>query len=128
MSRQKILEAELLNQHLEETEERMDALEKNRGELQQLKDAIDALQGLEGGEETLVPLARGIFVKAKHVQTDRLLVNVGKGIVIPKTPEELRASLDEQERELGEERERLRARFEALLGRIKEIEKGFEGK
>lgn len=124
--KQEMLRAELLHEELNEIEERLRMLDQQHVEAHSLIDAVEQISALAPGEEMLVPLATGIYVKATYAQTDEFMVNVGSGVVVPKTLEELRSDIEEQLHALEHHQRELHAKFEALLAQLDSLKESFK--
>jgi prefoldin alpha subunit len=88
--------------NLQQIQQQMGMLEQQAENLEQQKDhfynlisstrsSISTLKGIENPfnkSEFLLPLSGGIYVKAKLLDYENVLINVGSGVVIPKSVDE----------------------------------------
>lgn len=119
------MQAEMLNSQLEQLEEQLEQLEEQRAEVQHLQRSLDEFSGLKGGDEIMVSLATGIFARATYSGDDELLVNVGAGTLIKKTPLEVHEDLDVQLQSMDEAEQKIRAEFEQKLHELEELQERF---
>jgi prefoldin alpha subunit len=122
VSREQMFEAEMIHQQLGNLQDYLAKIDKQIAEVLSLKDALDQFCTVKKGEELLVPLAAGVFMKAVATEDHTLHVNVGKGVVVPKSIEGVQAMLDEQLTEMRAYEQQLQQQFEELLGKLKRIE------
>ena len=55
--------------------------------------AVEAMETAEAGEEMLVPIGSGSFIHARLASKEKVVLNVGAGVSIEKTPAEAKESL-----------------------------------
>lgn len=112
-------EIKKLNQHLERIDEQL-------SELNSSKIIVNEFSAFKKGEELRVPLSSGIYIKTEVTDTKKIMVNVGAGVSVEKTPKEVTKILDTQLVELSGYRERLVEQMRAMIQRIEVIQKEFE--
>ncbi len=108
-----------MNAHLENIDEQIAELNSNKIVLNKFSD-------LKRDDELKVPLTSGIYINTVLKDTKKLLVNVGAGITVEKTPEQVIKILDSQLTELVKYRNQVVNQMKALIDRIEEIQKEFE--
>ena len=108
-----------MNAHLENIDEQIAELNSNKIVLNKFSD-------LKRDDELKVPLTSGIYINTVLKDTKKLLVNVGAGITVEKTPEQVIKILDSQLTELVKYRNKVVNQMKALIDRIEEIQKEFE--
>ncbi len=118
----KTLDDELkkLNAHLENMNEQI-------AELNDSKEIVNKFSELRKQDEIRVPLASGIYIKASILDTENLMINVGSGVTVEKTPSQVNNILDKQLEELSGYREQLIEQMKMLIARIEEIQNNLEG-
>ncbi len=124
--RERMFEAELTNQQLEQLQQYMQKLQKQTNEIATLHEEIKKYAVVKGGEELLVPIANGIFVKAIASPDKTFMVNIGAGTVVEKTEAEVLAIVDKQLHDLREYDASLQKEFDALLTKLTLIQQEFE--
>jgi len=121
-SREQMFEAEMLHQQLENLQEYLAKVGKQTAEVIALKEALEQFKKVKKGDEMLVPVAAGVFMKAIATDDHTLHVNVGKGVVVPKDIDGVNAMLDEQLGEMNQYELQLQTQFESLFAKLKAIE------
>jgi prefoldin alpha subunit len=94
-----VVEARVLESTYNELTARQNLLERA---LLETRAALDAITGLDANPspEILTQIGGGAMLRSPPPSTDKVLVNVGSGIVIEKPREEAKALLDERNREV----------------------------
>ena len=108
-----------MNAHLERIDEQIAELNSNKIVLNKFSD-------LKVGDELKVPITSGVYINAELKNTKKLLVNVGSGMTVEKTAEQVVKILDSQLTELVKYREQVVNQMKSLIDRIEEIQKQFE--
>lgn len=111
-----------MEQHMNRLSDELQALENKSAELKTIQEALSDLNEKEEGTELLVPLSNGIFMKAKLVDAKQLLVNVGKGTIVPKSNEEAKKMVAEQQAELDKYKTSIITQMQAIDEKAYEIE------
>jgi len=94
----------------------MEMLEKQQSELANTRKALNELPNTPNGREILIPLAAGIFAKAKLEKNDKVFVNVGSNVTVGKTPEQALIMVQEQMDQIAEYEKELTAGLMKLSG------------
>lgn len=92
----KALQLGMLNSKLKELEQQIMLLEKQVNELQVCQMAIDELKNIKPDKEMLAPINPGVFVKAKIVENDKLIIDCGSGVFCKKSLGESTAFVQEK--------------------------------
>lgn len=88
-----------LSQRLEFLQKQIQVLEHQLSELKEVGDSIGAI---DANEEILFPLGAGVYIKGKLVSSDKVVMNVGRGVVVEKKAEDALALVSEQIKSLEE--------------------------
>lgn len=120
---EKFMEFQMLQQQNSQIQKQLQQIEAQKSEIENIKKSIDEMKKVEVGEEMLVPMASGIFAKAKLEKKDSLMVNVGKGIVVEKSFDEVKTLLDEQKTEVRKVEESLTEQMQKTTAKLGQIEK-----
>ena len=91
---------QMMQQQLEQLTQHVELLQQHMVELEDSRSALEGLGKVELESELLAPIANGIFVKGKLVDSENLLVNVGLGVVVEKSVADVIILLDTQKRDL----------------------------
>ena len=108
-----------MNAHLERIDEQIAELNSNKNVLNKFSD-------LKVGDELKVPITSGVYINAELKDTKKILVNVGSGMTVEKTLEQVVKILDSQLTELVKYREQIVNQMKSLIDKIEEIQKQFE--
>ncbi|RLF05648.1 MAG: prefoldin subunit alpha [Thermoprotei archaeon] len=124
-SRRERLAAEYtaLSQLAEEVRRRIELLNATLNEVASAKSALEELEVVEEGEELLVPIGAGVYVRAKVSGKSEVLVTIGANILVEKSIEEARKYLDEREQKLRDMLQRHVSDYQSLMSRLGEIER-----
>jgi prefoldin alpha subunit len=123
---QKLLwQASVLQKEAEEVAEKLNAIEKELGELSSFSSSLEYLSKTD--EKTILSsLGKGVSIRSE-ISEKELFVEVGAGVVVKKSPEEVKKVVESQITKLRKAKNALGARFEvlktALQQAVKEIEK-----
>ena len=94
--KEKYMEYQLLMQQFQQLQENISALEKHIFELRALDDNLSSLSKTKAGEETLMPLGSGIFVKGELKDNSNVVMNVGGGVCVEKSVDEAKDTVSIQ--------------------------------
>lgn len=112
-------EVKKLNTHLENVDEQL-------AELNSSIEIINQFSELKKGEELRVPITSGIYIKSELADTTSLMINVGSGVTVEKSPLEVTKILNSQVTELNKYRNDIVSQMKVIITRIEEIQKVFE--
>lgn len=111
-----------LAQLLEDVRRRVELLNTTLAELAAAKSALEEIGSLSEGEELLVPVGAGVFIRARLASKDKVLVTLGANVMVEKTLEDTRKYLEEREQKVRDVLQKSVADYQALVGRLREIE------
>lgn len=111
-----------LAQLLEDVRRRVDILNTTLAEISAAKSALEEVSSLSEGEELLVPVGAGVFVRAKLAGKDKVLVTLGANIMVEKALEDTRKYLEEREQKVRDALQKSVADYQALVSRLRDIE------
>lgn len=123
---QKYMEHQLLGQQIKQLENQLQTIENQIMEINVVGQGIDSLKKTKTGTEILVPVSSGIFLKGGLVNNQKLLINVGAGVVVEKTIEGAKQLLRNQLDELDKLRNQIIAQLQKLTLQASEIENELE--
>jgi len=103
MKQADIIEFQVRSKELEQVQEYLGKLGEQQTEVAQLLAALDAFAQLPTGEETLFPLANGIFAQGTLATNATLFLNIGEGVIVPRTVVETKTLITEQLGKLQEQ-------------------------
>ena len=115
-------QAENIMQQLSLTQMTADGLERAQG-------AVEALDAAEVGQEILVPIGSGSFIHGKLASKEKVVLNVGAGVSVEKTPAETREILKVRKLEVLEGSKKLNevlAKIDQEMQKIQSIMQQYE--
>ncbi|MBI5065553.1 prefoldin subunit alpha [Candidatus Woesearchaeota archaeon] len=98
-TQQAYMELQMLDGQIRQLQQQIQILRQQGEEVGAVKNNLTETSKAKKGNTILVPLANGIFAKAKIEDVENLLVNVGAGTVVTKNLEDTKSMLDDQLRE-----------------------------
>lgn len=99
ITQQAYMELQMLDGRIRQLQQQVQILRQQGEEVESIKSNLTETSKTKKGNTILVPLANGIFARAKIEDVDNLLVNVGAGTVVTKNLEDTKRMLDDQLRE-----------------------------
>ena len=116
------MEMQAIDQQLKMAGQQIAALDQQVEEINTISGSVGDMGGVSSGTELFVPLANGIFAKAKLADSKELLVNVGAGIVVPKSVADVRSLLSEQVERVLAARKDVNEKMEELAKHSKKLQ------
>ncbi len=117
------IEMQMLNSQAQMIAEQMERIDAACTEIDGIKNNLDSLKNTKKETEILSPISNGIFVKAGIKDNEKLLVNVGGGVVVEKTVEEAKNLLDARIIEMEEAKDKLAAQMQKIEEKLSKLEK-----
>jgi len=97
--KQKQIELQLLNQHLQQLNEQMEVLQSQLNELRRIRGDLDNLKSINN-RKAIVPFGAGVYLESEIKKTDEVLLNIGSNTIIKKDLESTKKILDNQIQDL----------------------------
>jgi prefoldin alpha subunit len=91
-------------------------------ELEYVKISLDELAKAKDGTEILAPFSNGIFIKAKLMKLDELIINIGSSTAVAKDIAGTKELIDAQIEEIAPLRDQLAAQLEKLGNKASKTE------
>jgi len=101
-------EAEHYRRHLESISGQMQLIEAARNELETAVKALDSLEEAKAGDEILVPIGSGSFIKGEIKDTENMIIGIGTEISVEKGVNEAKKILDRRKKDMLDALEKLR--------------------
>lgn len=108
---EKIIEENIIREHIAEIENQLISLENRRLELELIKQSIDELKKHKD-KEIMVPIGAGVLMLGKIVDENNVLINIGSNVFIQKNSEDAKVLIEEQIKEIDAMKESLRKELE----------------
>lgn len=121
-TREKYLEFQMLLQQLQQLQENIGTLEKHILDLNNLNENVDSVSKLAGGEEILVPLGSGIFLRSVLKDSRNFVMNVGANVCIDKTSDEAKAVILKQSADVNGVLAQMQEEAVRTVTRIQELQ------
>lgn len=119
---EKYMVYQYLEQQMKQVQQQLQNIDQQLVELEGVKKALADLKEVPINADILVPVASGIFVKAKLLEHEDLLVNVGDNVSVKKKYPEAQALLEKQGIELMNFRHNLLEALQKLSGQAELVE------
>lgn len=124
---QKALVYQLLQRRLQELQQESMVLEREIIQIESTKRGLDDVKKAKKGKDTLIPLGSGCYSPGKSVKVDKILVDVGAGIMVKKSIEEAKEFLDRKKGEVESEMEELQDEVQGVAQRMNQIAADLRG-
>jgi len=125
---EKVVQLQMVHQQLKQFQQQMQMLEQQMLELDNTKAALEELGAVEKGKDIYVPLAQGIFAKAKWDSDGTFLVNVGAATAVEKDSESVKKMVEEQQQEAAKIKEEMVKQVEKLVSHAHGLENELHAK
>lgn len=115
-------ELQILHSQAQVIAEQLDKVDSSLMEIDYIKNSLDELNKTKKGTDIFAPMSSGIFVKAKLEDNQKLLVNVGNGVVVEKSIADAKLLFDERVAELEKFKEELLSQMQKLENKLIKME------
>jgi prefoldin alpha subunit len=99
----------------------MDILNQTIAATQITGETIESLKEMQEGQEILLPLGNLAFIKAKLMDSSKVMVNVGASVVVEKEIDAAKERLDQRLEDLSKSQMQLRQGLQQIMQRIEQI-------
>ena len=113
----------LLTQIADELRRRIELLNAALGEMAAAKSALEEVEKLEKGEEILVPLGSGVYLKAMVADKQSALLALGADVVVERSFSEIKEYLDRREQQIREALQKSVNDYQVVVSRLRELER-----
>lgn len=120
--KKRYIEMQLFDNELKQLRENLEGIESQLMEIRHIQESIQGIRQYKDGTTMLVPIANGIFIKAKLVKEDKLKINIGQNSVTEYSFDETTKLLTRQKNNIEELQKRLVTDFESLSGQMRRME------
>lgn len=122
------LQFQILQQQMEQINQNLEILNQQHAELDSSKNAVVEIRKIKIDNEILVPVANGIFIKAKLSDNNDLVVNVGANTTVTKDIEQVVGMLDKHQKEISTQIVEMEQLLQELQAEAMKIYKTIEDK
>lgn len=117
------LKLQMIDQQIKQVQAQQQQVEQQLTDIAQVKEALGDLESVQNGNEILVPVAGGIFLKATLDDPNTIFLNVGAHVNVKKSLPEVVSLLDEQSAAIEKNYLDLQTTFEDLFHQATTINK-----
>lgn len=121
-AQQKYVELQMFDNQLKQIQKQVQTLENQAVEVEMILESLEEIKKVDKNSELLVPIANGIFAKAKMIDSENLIVNVGSGTAVTKKVDNTKDMLTSQVIEIRAAQEHLSIQFNSILERARQVE------
>ncbi len=121
-AQQKYMELQMFDSQLKQIQQQVQSLESQAVEVEIVLNSLDELKKVSSGSEMLVPVANGIFAKAKLIDAENLIVNVGSNTAVTKKVDSTKDMMTSQILEIRSAQEQLSMQFNMILEKARQTE------
>ena len=97
-------------------------------ELKNMEESVGELSKVEAGNEILLPICSGVFVKAKIQDTNELFVNVGSDVTVKKDNKSVQKMIADQIEEISQYKEEINQQMSQIHEQSGLIEKEIQSR
>lgn len=93
-------------------------------QMQEIENTMETLEGMEEveeGTEILVPIGSGSYIPAEVKDPNKILSDIGAGLVAERTPKKVMDLVERWKSDLEESQERIQERIEELNEKVEEL-------
>ncbi len=112
---------QLLNQRLEEIKQHATIIQHKLLEFETSKNALIELKDVKADSEMLIPLGSGLFTHGKSGSQEKILVDLGAGIIAKKSLEDASGFIDKKKKEVEDAVQVLQMEANAITAKLNEI-------
>lgn len=111
----------LYEQQAQILEDRLMLLNQMLEEARRTTTALDEVKNMSPDHEVLVSLGAGTFLKVKVAEREKVIFQIGAGIVVEKNIDDVKARLSERQGELERELQNTAQQLDATVRRAREL-------
>jgi prefoldin alpha subunit len=124
MEQQKIMQAQLIEQEINQITSQIQLIDQNIKELEEIHSSLNELEKAET-KEILVNVGRGIFLPV-HVSEKQLIIEVGKKNLVKKDIPATKETIKDQLKKLAAGKQEMHFHLDNLYKEIESLIKDFE--
>ena len=95
-TQRKYIEIQILEQQIKQIQKNLEILNQQIFELNIISNSLTEIKKTKIGQELLIPLGSGIFIKTELKDNNEILTNVGSDVVVSKTNAETKTFIKSQ--------------------------------
>ena len=110
-----------LHNHTEQLQKYLAEMQAHLKVLQQLQEHLKTLETTTEETDLFVPINAGVFMKAKTQKNDKVLLQVGAGVCVEKTPQEAQETIAKQIEQVLEVMTQLEGEAAKAQGQLQQV-------
>ena len=122
-----VIEAETFKRQIEGFSSQLQIYESVYAEVVDTIDSLEKIHGKERGEEILVPVGSGSFIRAELRDNEKVILGIGANVSIEESVEEAKKTLGERKERLAGEMEKLHEMIKDVSAKHEELSREYEG-
>lgn len=123
---EKYMELKSIDQQIKQIHQQVEAIDSKIEEINTTNEALSEIKDVKVGEEILVPVSSGIFLKGELKDNKDLLINVGGSTVVKRSVDSVKEMIISQEKEVSAYREQMIMQMEILAHKAKKLQQEME--
>ncbi len=123
---QMVYELRLREEQVKSLNDNLRLISLQLDELNKTIETLNQVKTLEAGEDILVPLGAGVYMKTKAETTSTLTLELGARILAERKPDEISKLLEEKKKETEEARNMLEQQLGSTVQRAQIVQKELE--
>ncbi len=118
---EKVVLYQLLQKHMEELRQQLLILERKFLEVEITKQTLADIQNIEKDNETLVSLGTGCYAFGRFINSKKILMDIGSGVLIKKPITSATLTLDSKRQEIEDLNKTLQKEISNVTNKMNEI-------
>lgn len=119
---EKYMELQMVHMNMRQYQQKVEQLEQQCNELDAVHKALDDFKDTKP-DEGFVTLTPGVLARARVLETQKVIVNVGAGVFVEKDVAGTRDDIASQSLEIRQVQQELNLQFEKLAEKAAKVEK-----
>lgn len=119
---QKYMQLQMMEQQIKQVDAQLNGIDNQLNELQTTKDAIVSMMNSNEGDEILIPLGAGVFMKTISKDNQKFILNTGADCAVEKEGKDIEKMIKEQ----SEEMKKIRLQLESQKNKMRETTKNIQ--
>jgi len=120
---EKFFELQMMQKQMQELHKQIEQAEEQIMEVEYLQQSIQELSETKNGNEILIPIANGIFTKAKLEDPKHFIVNIGAETCVQRNHEQVIQMLAKQAEHIAQVHEQMQGSMQGFMDKLKNAEK-----
>ncbi len=119
--KKKYFELQEMEEQMREIHQQIQAFEKQLLDLHSVSESLDDLKNVPPGSSALIPLYEGMYLPATLTESGEIVVGVGAGAYVPKTVDQVKQAVQEQQVRITEIHGQMQELLTSLVAESKKV-------